>query len=159
MTRRAIDQHAVRIPQRSGLPPCLYVPIAARDTDAIECYVGRIVQALSPGRSDRAYLVESHEPEPPTEGLAIWNHPRAALLHCPQQVWVHVAYSGYRRAYGRAFPDADIGDIVLDHVMNRRVARLKRFSFLRIVPISRASNSSHADCPRCGRSRTTARPG
>jgi hypothetical protein len=27
--------------------------------------------------------------------------------------------------------------------MNRRVARLKGFSFLRVVPISRAANSSH----------------
>jgi len=31
---------------------------------------------------------------------------------------------------------------VLDHVLNRRVARLKGFSYLRIVPISRGANSS-----------------
>src|ERR1017187_5963013 len=30
-----------------------------------------------------------------------------------------------------------------DHVLNRRVARLKGFSYLRIVPISRGANSSH----------------
>ncbi len=33
--------------------------------------------------------------------------------------------------------------LVLDHVMNRRVARLKGFTYLRIVPISRRANSSH----------------
>jgi hypothetical protein len=75
--------------------------------------------------------------------LAIWNLPEAAVLHCPRQVWVHVNYSGYRRAYLRAFPNIDLSDLVLDHVMNRRVARLKGFTYLRIVPISRAANSSH----------------
>ena len=33
--------------------------------------------------------------------------------------------------------------LVLDHVMNRRVARLKGFAYLRVVPISRGANSSH----------------
>jgi hypothetical protein len=127
----------------SGLLPCLYIPVAARDTGAITAYVGRIVGELSPGRRERAFLVESDEPDPPDERLAIWSHPRAAVLHCPRQVWVHVDYTAYRRAYGRAFPNADLGQCVLDHVMNRRVARLKGFSFLRVVPVSRATNSSH----------------
>jgi hypothetical protein len=43
----------------------------------------------------------------------------------------------------RAFPDVDLTGLVLDHVMNRRVARLKGYKYLRIVPISRAANSSH----------------
>lgn len=143
MTRRLIDPHAVHIPQMSGLLPCLYVPVAARSTEAITAYVGRIVGELSPSRPPRAFLVESDEPDPPDERLAIWSHPRAVVLHCPRQVWVHVDYTAYRRAYSRAFPDADLGHCVLDHVMNRRVARLKGFSFLRVVPVSRATNSSH----------------
>ena len=65
------------------------------------------------------------------------------MLHYPKQVWVHVDYGAYRRAYIRAFPDADLTGLVLDHVMNRRVARLKGFVYLRIVPISRKANSSH----------------
>ncbi len=32
--------------------------------------------------------------------------------------------------------------LVLDHIINRRVARLEGFHYLRIVPISRAANSS-----------------
>jgi hypothetical protein len=44
---------------------------------------------------------------------------------------------------GLAFPTVDLTGLVLDHVMNRRVARLKGFSYLRIVPISRGANSSH----------------
>lgn len=143
MTFRPIDQHAIRIPQSSGLLPCLYVPVAARDTSAIERYVGRIVEELSRRAASKALLVEAHEPDAPDERLAIWQHPEVAILHQPLQVWVHVDYSAYRRAYRRAFPDADLTDLVLDHVMNRRVARLKGFTYLRIVPISRQANSSH----------------
>lgn len=140
---RPIDPHAVRIPQASGLLPCLYIPIAARNTNAIEKYVGRILAELAPGSLNKALLVEAHEPDRRDERLAIWRLPEAAILHYPRQVWVHVDYNAYRRAYLRAFPSIDLSGLVLDHVMNRRVARLKGFTYLRIVPISRAANSSH----------------
>ena len=140
---RPIDPHAVRIPQASGLLPCLYIPVAARDTNAIETYVGRILGRLAPGPLSKALLVEAHDPEKPDERLAIWSLPEAAILHYPKQVWVHVDYNAYRRAYLRAFPNVDLTGLVLDHVINRRVARLKGFTYLRIVPISRAANSSH----------------
>jgi len=138
---RPIDQHATRIPMNSGLPPCLYIPIAARDTDAIETYVGRIVMELAP--NSQALIVEAHTPEKADERLAIWDVPEAVVLHYPKQVWVHMDYRAYRRAYMQAFPDITLTGLVLDHVMNRRVARLKGFAFLRIVPISRGANSSH----------------
>ncbi len=143
MTIRPIDQHALRIPKDSELLPCLYIPVAARDTNAIETYVGRIVAELARRAPGKALLVEAHEPDEPDDRLAIWNHPGAAVLHYPRQVWVHVDYTAYRRAYIQAFPDLDLTGLVLDHVMNRRVARLKGFTYLRIVPISRAANSSH----------------
>ncbi len=143
MTRRPIDRHAVRIPQQSGLLPCLYIPIAARGKDAIEKYVGKIIAALAKGSPSKALLVEAHEPDKPDDRLAIWRHPGAGILHYPKQVWVHVDYTAYRRAYIRAFPDVDLTGFVLDHIMNRRVARLKGFTYLRIVPISREANSSH----------------
>ena len=143
MTPRPIDQHAIRVPQSSGLAPCLYIPIAARDTDAIETYVGVILARLSPRFPNKALLVKAHEAERPDDRLAIFGLPEEAVLHYPTQVWVHVDYSAYRRAYIRAFPDVDLTGLVLDHVMNRRAARLKGFAYLRIVPISRAANSSH----------------
>jgi len=143
MTLRPIDQQAIRIPQSSGLQPCLYTPVAARDTNAIETYVGKILGELAAGKRDKALLVQSHEPEKPDDRLAIWDHPGSAILHYPLQVWVDVDYSAYRRAYIRAFPEVDLTGLVLDHVMNRRVARLKGFKYLRIVPISRKANSSH----------------
>ena len=36
----------------------------------------------------------------------------------------------------------DLTGLVLDHVLNRRSARIKGLQYLRIVPISRAANSS-----------------
>ncbi len=143
ITRRPIDQHAVRIPQSPGLLPCLYIPIAARDEVAIEKFVGRILCPLASRSTSNALLVESYEPDEPDNRLAIWGHPQAAILHFLKQVWVHVDYGSYSPAYIRAFPNVDLTGLVLDHVMNRRVARLKGFSYLRIVPISRAANSSH----------------
>lgn len=140
---RPIDPHAVSIPQMSGLMPCLYIPIAARNTQAIETYVGRILTPLTQGSSSKALLVEAYEPEKAGDRLGIWSLPQSKVLHYSMQVWVHVDYTSYRRAYSRAFPNVDLNSLVLDHVMNRRVARLKGFLYLRIVPISREANSSH----------------
>ena len=64
------------------------------------------------------------------------------MLRATRQVWVDVDDRAYRRAYATAFPEQELSGLVLDHVMNRRVARLKGFRYLRIVPISRAANSS-----------------
>lgn len=143
MTTRPINLYAVRIPQRSGLPPCLYVPIAARDATAIEKFVGNLRELLAVRSSAAAFLVEAYEPEAPDLRLAIWRTHSASILHHPLQVWVHVDYSGYRAGYGRAFPGVQLSDVVLDHVMNRRATRLKGFTYLRIVPVARAVNSSH----------------
>ncbi len=143
MNLRPIDSSAARMPYMSGLLPCLYVPIAAREISVIKTYVGEIQAQLAPRSQNTALLVEAHEPEKPDNRLSIWNLPESAVLQYPQQVWVHVDYSGYRQAYIRAFPNADLTDFVIDHVMNRRVARLKGFKYLRIVPVSRAVNSSH----------------
>ena len=140
---RPIDELATRIPKRSGLLPCLYVPIAARDTFAIERYVGKIATQLMPKLPDKALLIEAYAPETADARMAIWDHPESVVLHLPRQVWVHVDYRAYRRAYLQAFPDFDLASLVLDHVMNRRVARLKGFAYLRVVPISRNANSSH----------------
>jgi hypothetical protein len=71
----------------------------------------------------------------------------SAILHHSQQVWVHVDYRGYREAYAKAFPDESLSELVLDHILNRRMARAMRFDYLRIVPISRGANSSSGGLP------------
>ena len=143
MTKRLIDPHATEIPTKSGLTPCLFVPVAARSIYAIEKHVGKIVAHLGSRTPSNALLVEPHEFDPVNVRLPIWELPEAAILHSSRQVWVHVEYRAYRRAYKDAFPCIDLAGLVLDHVMNRRVARLKGFAYLRIAPISRAANSSH----------------
>jgi hypothetical protein len=144
MKRRSIDLHAARMPWMAGFLPCLYVPIAARDISSIESYVGKIQRWLSsPQPRHKAMLVQTYDPEKPDSRLPIWNLPEAKVLHASHQVWVHVDYSAYRQAHIRAFPDVNLNDLVIDHVMNRRVARLKGFRYLRVVPVGRAVNSSH----------------
>jgi hypothetical protein len=140
--RRVIDKEAVRIPERSGLPLCLYVPIAARDQAAIERYVGPIVRILEDRETSRAFLVEAHDPPQRDTRLPIWQLAESRIFHASHQMWVHVDFKAYRRAYLQAFPEEDLANRVLDHVLNRRVARLKGFAYLRIVPISRGANSS-----------------
>lgn len=140
---RPIDPHATKIPKESGLLPCLYIPIAARNIHDIETYVGGVIRELEGSTPTKALLIEAYEPEKPDTRLTIWELPEASVLHYPLQVWVHVDYRAYRKAYKIALPDVDLTRMVLDHVMNRRVARLKGFSYLRIVPISRSANSSH----------------
>ena len=89
-----------------------------------------------------ALLVEAYELPPVDHDLSIWQQPGAAILRERYQVWVHVDDRRYRPAYTKAFPSENIANLVIDHVMNRRVARLKGFGYIRVVPISRAANSS-----------------
>lgn len=126
---------------RFALPPCLHIPVAARDEDAIERYIGRAEGPLTTdGR--KALLVHAYDAPEADPRLAIWETPGVETLCATRQVWVEVDYRSYRAAYATAFPEANLDGMVLDHVMNRRVARLKGFRYLRIVPISRAANSS-----------------
>ncbi|MGH9959283.1 MAG: hypothetical protein ACREBC_19525 [Pyrinomonadaceae bacterium] len=118
------------------------MPIAAVDESAIQRYIGKIATILAPGMPNKALLVQPREIATINKRLPIWGLPESAILHQPNQVWVHVAYSGYRKAYIKAFADEDFDSRVLDHVLNRRVARLKGFQYVRIVPISRGANSS-----------------
>ena len=141
--RREVDELARDLAlTRYGLPLCLHVAIAARDLNAIERFVGRIERVLH-GSGDRiAVFVDAYESSAPDLDLPIWQQPEAVVLRQRRQVWVHVDDRQYRKAYAAAFPDHNISNLVLDHVMNRRVARLKGFNYLRIVPITRAANSS-----------------
>lgn len=61
-----------------------------------------------------------------------------------EQVWVHLPYTRYRRAYQKAFPLEDISGKILSHAMNRRVALLKGFQYTSLTPTSRGANSSSA---------------
>jgi hypothetical protein len=130
--------------KRYGIPLCLHVPVAALDEGAISTYVGEIIQPLSGGGFRKAFLVRSYEPPAIDLNYPIWDEPGSAIFHQPLQVWVHIGFTRYRQAYRRAFPDESLAGLVLSHAVNRRIAALKGFNFVRITPTSRSANSSSA---------------
>jgi len=134
---------------RFGLPPSLWIPIAAASVEDIGKYVGRILRTVEDPKLGRvqALLVETigatKEPNVP-----LWKSPLATQamqqLYPPRQVWVHVDYAGYRQAYvdfGMPQPPANC---FLDHVQNRRAIRLRNNShpYLRLCPVDRRVNTS-----------------
>ena len=67
-----------------------------------------------------------------------------ARLHPSKQVWVHVDFNGYRKAYVRfGMPEIPPG-CFLDHAQNRKAIRLRGYShpYLRLCPVSRRVNTS-----------------
>ena len=51
-------------------------------------------------------------------------------------------YTGYRKAYKRAFPKEDITKKVINHILNRRIAMIKGYEYVRVSPVIRGVNSS-----------------
>jgi len=127
-----------------ALPDCLHVPIAAVDEAAITAYVGEIEEVLAGGSPRKAFLVMTKEPPSIDMQLPIWEIPGSKVLHERRQVWVHIGFTRYRRAYRTAFPDHPIEGKVLSHALNRRTAALMGFSYVRITANSRGCNSSSA---------------
>lgn len=124
------------------LPEELHLPIAAKNLKALSEYVGIIKCELSPAGTNQAFLISVPNTMIPDPNLAIWHQTRSYIINSQLQVWVHVNYSSYRRAYNTAFPEENIKEFVLDHILNRRIARLKGYNYLRIIPVSRGVNSS-----------------
>jgi hypothetical protein len=129
---------------RWALPECLHVPIAAVDEDAIRNYVGNVERVVSGRGLRKALLVTVPEPAQIDPLLRMSDHPNAGIFHARRQVWVHVAYKPYRRAYKRAFPDENIDGLILSHAMNRVTAVHKGFDFVRLTPVSGIANVSSA---------------
>lgn len=124
------------------MPESLHIPISAKDKESIVRYIGNIVAELSAPNTNNAFLVEVPEPTSINTKLAVWKLPESKVLHQGLQVWVHVDYKGYRKAYIKAFPDEDISSLILDHIQNRYMAKVMGFNYVRIIPISRGANSS-----------------
>ena len=115
-----IDHAAQQVALKQfALPECLHVPTAAVDEAAITTYIGKIEQVLAEGSPRKAFLVKSKEPPLTDMRLPIWELPASKLLHGRRQVWVHIGFTRYRRAYRKAFPDEAIDGKVLSHALNR----------------------------------------
>ena len=103
MAHGDIDQEARdRALRVYALPVCCHIPIAARNEAAIEKYIGQIARVLTPASPNKALLVHPYEAPPLNRRLPIWAMKESAILHHPQQVWVHVNYRGYREAYAQS---------------------------------------------------------
>jgi hypothetical protein len=136
-----IDEIAKAKAIRYGMPPDVHIPISARDKDAITKYIGNItnIASVSP---DKAFIVTPHCNPETNIKLPLWRLKESSILHKRKQVWVHVDYKSYRQAYIKATPEEDVKGMVLDHILNRRVARLKGFYYVRIIPVSPGVNTS-----------------
>lgn len=124
------------------LPECLHVPIAAVDESSICRYIGAIVGVVSSATTRRALLVKIPPPPKRDHRLPIWELAESTVLYLPVQLWVHVNYTGYREAYKRAFPKEDITKKVINHILNRRIARIKGYEYVRVSSVTRGVNSS-----------------
>ncbi|MFT7472705.1 MAG: hypothetical protein ACI8XU_002608 [Kiritimatiellia bacterium] len=128
--------------EKWAMPASLHLPISARDKNSLFRFIGKLVRELSSANTDKAFLIRVPPPATINKKLAVWSIPESNALHQPLQVWVHVDYRNYRKAYISAFPEEDISSMVIDHVLNRRLAKIKGFNYVRLLPISRSANSS-----------------
>ena len=127
---------------RFGLPRCLHIPIAARDEASVHSHVGRVIDVVVAGSPSMALLVETEPSERMDSTLPIWQEPGASNLFRSPQLWVHVDFQYYRPAYAKAFSTENISGLDVDHVLNRHVAKVKDFMYVRLVAISPAANRS-----------------
>jgi hypothetical protein len=122
---------------------CLLFPIAALDRKALEDYVGDC-EPIGKRDEERVLLVtpksrvQVERSSPLPERLIARHH---ALVHSPQ-VWVHPDYDGYQDAYEAAPGLRTAGDCYLDHVMNREMARVMQYDWLRLCPVADQVNTS-----------------
>ena len=120
----------------------LHTPIAARDEASIYSHIGSLIEVVVAGTPSRAILLKTAGPERMDPLLPIRQEPGASNLFRSPQLWVHVDFSDYRRAYAKAFPSEDIGALDIDHILNRHVAKVKDFFYVRLLAISKAANRS-----------------
>lgn len=133
-----------------GLTRCLLIPISAVSVDAIRLYVGEVLKSRT-GRNGRINAVCVRPQDHPIRKdprVRLWLQPDAGRyeerLHPERQVWVHVDYREYRKAYlSFDMPPLPAG-YFLDHVQNREAVRLRAYShpYLRLCPVSRLVNTS-----------------
>lgn len=136
--------------QRFNLPDSLIVPIAARDIPSINKFIGNTIDQIV-GRNGRinALLIKPHNwPIIKESNVSLWSHNNCdefeRRLHPEMQVWVHVDYSEYRKAYFKLGMPNIPDNYVLDHIQNREAIRLRDYShpYLRLCPVSYRVNTN-----------------
>ncbi|WP_141400576.1 hypothetical protein [Magnetospirillum sp. 15-1] len=136
-----VEEFAKRRAMREGIPESLLVPVVAVDQNAITEYVGEITPIM-PRSPEKALLVTVRAPDTTDRNLRVWNNPASNIYFQERQVWVHVDYHGYRRAYKKAMPSDNIDKFVLSHTMGRPMARILGFNYIRLTPVTKKANTS-----------------
>ena len=127
------------IKETFGLHSSLILPIGAKSKNSIEKYVGKIEEVIV---KDNAFLVSFDPLEPPND-LPVWNHQRSPLLNHSKQIWVDVDYRNYRKLYlSKMHNIIEDKSHVIDHIMNRKLARFLGYRFVRLLHVDRDVNSS-----------------
>ena len=124
--------------QTHGLPNALIVPIAVKSLEDLGEFVGNHVPIIR--NSDSAFEVEWNPFEINTK-LKIWDLSNSENIHQKTQVWVDVDYKYYRNAYLKIYPELKGGKKVIDHIYNRKLARIWGYQYLRLIPVDRSVNS------------------
>lgn len=141
-----IDEKAPKF----GLPKSLLIPIAAKNEESMTLFAGEILKRRT-GRANRlnAVLIRSNPAEQDkTKVPPIWAASNSeeckSRLHPDLQVWVHVDFDDYRKAYVDFGMPAIPEGYFLDHVQNREAIRLREYShpYLRLCPVSRTVNTN-----------------
>jgi len=133
--------------EKDWMPSCLRIPVAARDIDSIERFVGEIESELSRPGTFGALLVRvpNRNPRPQEHcdlDLPVWDLTTVETLHANPQVLVEVDYTRYRDAYLKAFPALDLAGFVVDHIENRRRARAVGWKYVRLCHVTTPVNVS-----------------
>lgn len=136
-----IDELAKEKAIKLGMPPDVHIPIGAKNIESVIRYIGP-VKGIESVNEENAFIVTPDFTPELNKKLPLWELRESSVLHCKKQVWVHVDYKYYRLAYKLACPEENITGYVIDHILNRRVARLKGFHYLRIIPVSRGVNTN-----------------
>jgi hypothetical protein len=121
-----------------GLDDCLIIPVAAKSIKSIEQFVGNIV---SKSKDDKWCYVD-FTPLSNPNNLEVWNHARSCLINQKLQCWVRIDYTSYRNRYKSCFPDTNVDKMVIDHILNRRFAKVLGFNYVRLIHVDKSVNSS-----------------
>ncbi|GHV92515.1 hypothetical protein AGMMS50268_30180 [Spirochaetia bacterium] len=121
-----------------GLDDCLITPVAAKSIKSIEQFVGNIIRKSK----DDKWCYVDFTPLSPPNNLEVWNHARSYLINQRLQCWVRIDYTGYRNRYKSCFPNVNIDKMVIDHILNRRFAKVFGFNYVRLVHLDKSVNSS-----------------
>ena len=133
-----------------GLPPSLRIAVAAADPSTIERFAGCIVATQAARATGRinAIKVRTAAAPPEPNRVLLWEHPQAnhfrSILYPEFQLWVHVDFAGYRRAWQRLGMPGLPADFMLDHIANRKATRLRGYlhPYIRLCPVPRIINTN-----------------